>query len=141
MTSTDLFCSAQIVLPQSGDVALLGGDVWNGSTTTNFGNNKSNVFSPATDALTPGAPTCARRAGTPPRPRCRTARSTSRAARSGGERRPEIRDAAGNFRVLSGIDTSGLYWWYPRNWVAPDGRIFGFSDRTMYYVNPTGAAR
>ena len=35
MTGTDLFCSAQIILPQSGDVALLGGDVWNGSATTN----------------------------------------------------------------------------------------------------------
>ena len=40
--------------------------------------------------------------------------------------------------MLTGIDTSGLYWWYPRNWVAPDGRIFGYSDRTMYYINPTG---
>ena len=39
ITLTDLFCSAQIVLPQSGNVALFGGDIWNGSTTTNIGNN------------------------------------------------------------------------------------------------------
>ena len=58
--------------------------------------------------------------------------------KAAGEGQPEIRDAAGNFRALTGIDTSSLYWWYPRNWVAPDGRIFGFSDRTMYYVNPNG---
>src|SRR5215213_7268154 len=55
-----------------------------------------------------------------------------------GSNRPEIRNALGNFRLLPGIDTSGLYWWYPRNWVAPDGRIFGYSDRTMYYVDPRG---
>ena len=57
-TGTDLFCSAQIVVPRSGDIALLGGDILNGSRTTNIGNNKSNVFSPTTDALTPGATMC-----------------------------------------------------------------------------------
>ncbi|MFZ1429337.1 MAG: galactose oxidase early set domain-containing protein [Geminicoccaceae bacterium] len=137
VTSTDLFCSAQIVLPRSGNVALLGGDKWNGSRTTNVGNNKSNVFSPATDALTPGAPMRAARwyatATTLP-----NGETFIQGGKSGGEGRPEIRDVAGNFRELSGIDTSTLYWWYPRNWVAPDGRIFGFSDRTMYYINPKG---
>ena len=60
----------------------------------------------------------------------------------GGEDRPEIRDASGQFPCCSpGIDTTGLYWWYPRNWVAPDGRIFGYSDRTMYYVDPANGGR
>ena len=40
-TNTDTFCSAQLVLPQSGDVALLGGDNWTGTATTNTGNNRS----------------------------------------------------------------------------------------------------
>lgn len=136
-TGTDLFCSAQIVLPRSGDIALLGGDIWNGSRTTNIGNNKSNVFSPTTDDLTPGATMRAARwyatATTLP-----NGETFIQGGKSGGENRPEIRDAAGNFRTLAGIDTSSLYWWYPRNWVAPNGRIFGFSDRTMYYVNPNG---
>ena len=54
-TQADLFCSAQVVLPQSGNIALFGGDVWNGSTTTAHGNNKSNLFTPGDDRLTKGA--------------------------------------------------------------------------------------
>ena len=56
-----------------------------------------------------------------------------------GTDRAEIRErASGNFRLL-GVDTSALTYWYPRNLVAPDGRIFGFSNRTMYYVDTAGA--
>jgi len=55
VTPTDLFFSAQIVLPQNGDVALLGGDRWSGSRTTNVGNNNSNIFSPTTDRFSRGA--------------------------------------------------------------------------------------
>ena len=64
--------------------------------------------------------------------------------RHGGRRRgartPEIRDAAGTFRLLPGVATARLHWWYPRNWVAPDGRIFGYADLTMYYVDPDANA-
>src|SRR5262249_35436765 len=45
-TQTDIFCSAQIVLPQSGNVLVAGGDNWTGTATTNTGNNNSNIFSP-----------------------------------------------------------------------------------------------
>lgn len=50
---------------------------------------------------------------------------------------PEVRSADGEYRVLP-IDTSELRYYYPRNFVAPDGRVFGF-DTTgrMYYVDPT----
>src|SRR4029453_8094766 len=52
---------------------------------------------------------------------------------------PEIRDLNGNFRLLSSVDTSALAALYPRNWLAPDGRIFGFdSNGVMYYVNTSG---
>jgi hypothetical protein len=49
---------------------------------------------------------------------------------------PEVRSVAGAYRVLP-IDTSGLRYYYPRNFVAPDGRLFGY-DTTgkMYYVDP-----
>ena len=52
-TGTDLFCSAQIVLPQSGDVLMAGGDNWTGTATTNTGNNNSNIFVPGSNTLTP----------------------------------------------------------------------------------------
>jgi hypothetical protein len=48
-TGTDLFCSAQLLLPPSSptstpSVFIGGGDNWTGTGTTNSGNNNSNVF-------------------------------------------------------------------------------------------------
>ena len=57
-----------------------------------------------------------------------------------GEDLAEVRDVNGNFRALTGFSTSGLDWWYPRNFLAPDGRIFGFDiDGLMYFVTTDGA--
>src|SRR5215475_8725506 len=54
-TSTDIFCSSQVVLPQSGvGVFIAGGDNWTGTGTTNTGNNNSNVFSYNANTLTRG---------------------------------------------------------------------------------------
>jgi hypothetical protein len=50
-TRTDLFCSAQTVLPGTSDVLLVGGDVWNGQSTTGKGNSDSVVFDPDSHAL------------------------------------------------------------------------------------------
>jgi YVTN family beta-propeller protein len=136
-TNTDLFCSSQLVLPQSGNVFLAGGDNWTGTATTNTGNNNSNVFSLANSTIARGN-------------NMNRARwySTSTMLANGeiyiqggtsGEDRPEIRDATGAFRLMSGINTSTLSATYPRNWVAPDGRIFGFDNAgKMYFVTTSG---
>ena len=58
---------------------------------------------------------------------------------SSGTDRPEVRQSNGTFRLLSGTDTSTLDFMYPRNFIAPDGRVFGYdSNGRMYYVNPSG---
>ncbi len=143
-TVTDLFCSAQLVLPSSGEVFIAGGDLWDGKHTRNEGNADSVLFDPAANALRQGtALNRARYYATA------TTLSTGEIYVQGGrglktyvpgdggaQDRPEIRDADGSFRLLPGVDTASLYFWYPRNWVAPDGRIFGYSDRSMYYVDP-----
>ncbi|MGH8130683.1 MAG: hypothetical protein ACRES3_07505 [Steroidobacteraceae bacterium] len=41
---TDIFCSSKVVLPQGGQVFIAGGDNWTGASTTNTGNNNSNLF-------------------------------------------------------------------------------------------------
>jgi hypothetical protein len=43
----------------------------------------------------------------------------------GGGDFPEVRTSTGNFRLLTGASTTYLGTLYPRNFVAPDGRIFG----------------
>ena len=58
----------------------------------------------------------------------------------GGEDRPEIRDSSGAFHLLEGANTSSLLFAFPRNFIAPDGRVFGFDGNGfMYYVNTSGA--
>ena len=43
--------------------------------------------------------------------------------------------------LLDNANTSALSYLYPRNWVAPDGKVFGFSGGSMYRVDPSGSGR
>ncbi len=137
-TQTDLFCSAQLVLPGSDDVLLLGGDNWkaNLGQTNNRGNNDSLIFhNQATPFLSQAADMNRRRwyatATTLPNG------ETYIQGGKDGTDRAEIRSAGGSFRLLA-FDSSALTYWYPRNFVAPDGRVFGVSNQTMYWVDTTG---
>ncbi|HJV72569.1 PA14 domain-containing protein [Ideonella sp.] len=140
-TATDLFCSSQVLVPLNGDGAvpqlvISNGDNWVGGSTTNTGNSRSSIFDPATNTLTRGQDTN--------RPRWY---GTSTVLLNGevylqggwdGTDRPEIRGANGSYRLLA-IDTSALDFYYPRNFVAPDGRVFGFdSSGRMYFIDPAG---
>ncbi len=130
-TNTDIFCSAQIVLPQ-GDIFLAGGDNYVNGATNNLGNRDTNIFAPADNSLTPSAKMN--------RVRWYATTTTLPSGEifiqggKGGSDRPEVRSAFSGFRLLS-IDTSGLDWHYPRNFVAPDGRIFGIDTAgRLYYI-------
>jgi len=139
MTLTDLFCSAQVLLPESGDVFLAGGDHWNGTAVTNVGNNNTNLFRYTDNTLT--------RANNMNAPRwyaTTTVLSNGEIYIQGGvdgNDYPEVRATNGSFRKLTNVRTQGLIdYWYPRNFLAPDGRIFGFDSTSglMYYVNTAG---
>ncbi len=139
VTATDLFCSSQLVLPVGGGVFIAGGDVWNTTTlrVLNSANPNTNYFNFADNTLT--------RQNNMNRGRWY---STSTALPNGevyiqggssGTDRPEVRQTNGTFRLLTGANTGGLDYTYPRNWVAPNGRIFGYdSNGKMYTVNPAG---
>ncbi|MDD1796384.1 DUF1929 domain-containing protein [Enterovibrio sp. ZSDZ42] len=45
---------------------------------------------------------------------------------------------AKNHHAFSDLDSR---WWYPRMWLAKDGRAFGISHDTMFYVDPTGIGK
>ncbi len=101
---TDLFCSSQIILPQSGSIFIAGGDNWTGNGTNNQGNNNSNVFNPTGNTLTK----------TNNMNRARWYSSSTALVNgeiyiqggNGGADRPEVRDSNGNFRLLSNVNTS-----------------------------------
>ncbi len=137
-SGTDIFCSSQILLPAGDQVFIAGGDNWTGTGTNNTGNNNSNLFATAGNSLT--------RQSNMNRARWYSSSTMTLNGEvyiqggSGGTDRPEIRGADGTFRLLGGANTSGLDFMYPRNFVAPDGRIFGFdSAGRMYYVNVAGS--
>jgi YVTN family beta-propeller protein len=136
-TNTDIFCGSQVVLPQGGQVFLAGGDNWTGTSTTNTGNNNSNILTLSSNVLARG--------NNMNRVRWYSGSTVLLngdvyiQGGSSGTDRPEVRQANGTFRLLSGANTSTLDFQYPRNWIAPDGRVFGYdSNGQMYYVNPSG---
>ena len=136
-TLTDIFCSSQLVLPSGGAVFVAGGDNWNGTGTTNTGNNNSNTFTLATNTLARG--------NNMNRARWYSSSITLLNGEtyiqggSGGTDNPEVRQADGTFRLLSSANTSAYDFMYPRNFVAPDGRVFGYdSAGRMYSINPSG---
>jgi YVTN family beta-propeller protein len=136
-TLTDIFCSSQLLLPSGDAVFIAGGDNWTGTGTTNTGNNNANLFSAATNTLT--------RQANMNRARWYSSATTLLNGEtyiqggSGGTDRPEVRQADGSFRLLSGANTSSLDFMYPRNFVGPDGLVFGYdSAGRMYRVDPAG---
>ncbi len=132
-TRTDLFCSLQLNRADTGDMILFGGDNWTGASTNNRGNADINQIRAGSGAITalPGMNRARWYAtGT-------TMPNGSIFVQGGldGEDRPERWTPERGAELLP-IDTSGLDWYYPRNFVAPDGRIFGIAnDRWMYYVS------
>src|SRR6185503_17852548 len=59
---------------------------------------------------------------------------------SGGADYPEVRDGSvSSFRLLTGAGTGSYASNFPRNFIAPDGRVFGYdTNGKMYYVTPGG---
>ena len=141
-TGVDMFCSSQLLLPPTSptstpQVFVAGGDNWTGTGVTNTGNRDTVVINPATGALQRSA-------------QMNRARWYSTSTMllngeiyiqggTGGTDQPEVRATNGSFRALSGANTSGLQFMYPRNFIAPDGRLFGYDGAgAMYFVNPAG---
>ncbi len=141
-SGTDIFCGSQLVLPPTSTtsaprVFLAGGDNWTGTTTTNTGNNNSNVIDPQAGTISRG--------GNMSRARWYSSSITLTNGETlvmggmGGTDRPEVRGTNGSFRSLTSADTSSKDYFYPRNFVMPDGRIFGFdSNGAMYFVGTDG---
>ena len=129
-SATNFFCSSLLALPDGSGVLIAGG-----GTTLEEPNRRTNVYDYGSNSL----------ARTEDMNRARWY-ATSTTLLDGqtyiqggknGTDRPEIRNQAGDYRLLSGANTDDLLFAYPRNFVAPDGQIFGFDGNgNMYYVDP-----
>ena len=132
-TATDIFCSSQIVL-LNGDVELYGGD--NLPASSNTQNQDVNQFRPAQNTLV--------RTGSMNRLRWYSSATILPNAEvyiqggTGGADYPERRTSSGQFQLLTGASTSTLSSGYPKNFVGPDGLVFGIAGNRMYRVNPAG---
>ena len=139
LTLTDIFCSSQVILPMTGEIFIAGGDNWTGTATTNTGNNNSNVFNYSGNTLTRG--TNMNRARWYSSSIVLVNGDVYIQGGSGGADFPEVRDGSqSSFRLLSGVATSSYASNFPRNFLAPDGRVFGYdTNGKMYYVSTGGA--
>ncbi len=137
MTLTDIFCSSQVILPQSEEILIAGGDNWTGTGTTNTGNNNSNLFDWTDNTLA--------RSNNMNRARWYSSATVLVDGNiyiqggTGGADRPEVREDNGTYRLLSNVPTGGYAALFPRNFLAPDGRVFGYdTNGRMYFVSTGG---
>ena len=123
------------MLPGTTDVFIGGGDVWDGTGVSFVGNATTTLFKGSSNTVSQLADM--------KRPRWYATSTTLTNGEIfiqgglGGVDHPEIRGVDGSFRLLDTVDTSAYNFWYPHNYVASDGRIFGYDAQgQMYYINP-----
>ena len=133
-TSTDLFCSAQTLLPDSGKLFIAGGDRYVNGATTNTANPNTTQFDYQSNTLTRGPDMR--------RPRWYSSTLAMPDGRiyiqggSSGTDYAEMRNLDNSQSLLSASSTSELDYWYPRNFVASDGRVFGIDVAgRMYFMD------
>jgi hypothetical protein len=149
-TATNLFCSAQTVLPWSGQVLITGGDE-NGLPGGGFNDavNDVNVFDPADNSLRRLSNSMAK---TRWYPTTTTLPNGEVLVHGGRDDQPRMRPALvpevygpdTGWRRLSAAASADVYgsgrWWYPRSWVAPNGKIFIVTkgDRGLWMLDTEG---
>ena len=58
---------------------------------------------------------------------------------------PEVFEDATGWRKLNGATSRAAFgpdhnrWWYPRMWVAPNGKVFGVSSEKAWFLDPEGS--
>ncbi len=143
---TDSFCGSADLLP-SGDVLIGGGDTRN---PINFGIRSTNFFKTQIEvdkSRTPvdrGADMAFAR-WYPSLITLPSGEALIQGGKDGGGApvlTPEIFD--GNWRSLFGATNNDIWndgegkWFYPRSWVAPNGRVFGMTGNVMYFLDTAG---
>jgi hypothetical protein len=150
-TSTNIFCAGQSVMTTSGEVLIVGGDLTiNGQRF--FGDDRTTIFSPQTNALSATAHMLYPRwypsvialpngemlvlggREAPTTPGAPVTLTTT----------PEVFTPNVGWRTLFGATSNPAFgvaqnWYYPRAFVAPNGNVFALgNDGKMFHLDPTG---
>ena len=117
---------------------IAGGDNWTGTGPRTAGNNNSNLFDCPSNSIARGL--------NMNRPRWYSTldhadeRRDLHPGRLGRHRSARDPRPRWHIPAAGAADTSALDFMYPRNFVAPDGRVFGYdSNGRMYYMNTAGS--
>ena len=136
-TGTDIFCATTLILPESSEILIAGGAQWTGTKTSNAGNNESTIYAPGDDSLTRGEQLNRTRWYASAVPLMNGEIYVQGGLH--GEDFPEVRERDGRYRLLTGAPTSQYFFYYPRNYIAPDGRLFGYdTNGLMHFVTTDG---
>ena len=139
--AVDSFCGAAVIMPESGNILMPGGDGRFGPSV-NTGIVDAVIFDTASETLSAAADMPTSRwyptATTLPSGEILMTGGIDSARNQAVT--PEVYTPATNqWRSLFGINTAANNFMYPRQWVAEDGRIFGISARNMYFLDVAGA--
>jgi len=131
------FCNASIVLSETGNILMSGGTL-----PGNVGVTDAPIFNTGSETLDQASSMSSAR-WYPTATTLANGETMLTGGRDGTARpvaTPEIYSSESNtWRSLLGISMVGYGYNYPRQWVAPDGRVFGYSsNKNMYYIDPTG---
>ena len=136
-TGTDIFCGTSLILPESREILIAGGAKWTGTEASNAANNESTIYAPNDDSLTRGAQLNRARWYASAVPLMNGEIYVQGGLH--GEDFPEVRERDGRYRLLTDAPTGQYYFYYPRNYIAPDGRLFGYDTKgLMYFVTTDG---
>ncbi|MGE0053215.1 MAG: galactose oxidase-like domain-containing protein [Hyphomicrobium sp.] len=149
---TDLFCSAAIIVPETGEILIAGGDT-RPLGTINGGVADTNSFDYTTNTLMP-SPTgdLAYARWYPTEITLANGKILALGGRDGdlkGVATPEIYTPGVGWETLNGA-TSKLFaegWFYPQTWLASDGRIVALTyspagnGSTVVTIDPSGDGR
>ena len=137
-TPTDLFCAAQLILPTTDKILTMGGEESN--------NNLFNEIDPVNQTITQlGTMTAGRYYATATvlqDGHVLVVGGSSLVGQGPGIITPELFNPITNqWSSLFGAASSDIFgntnnkWFYPRTWVAPNGRVFGITADRMFWLD------
>ncbi|MCA9839222.1 MAG: DUF1929 domain-containing protein [Trueperaceae bacterium] len=140
-TETDIFCSAQLIIPASGDILITGGDA-RPSGRVNKGVNDVTVFDSSNRALSKSPLTLLKARWYP----TATTLPDGKILLQGGidfdgntVTVPELFTPGQGWTLVTGAAHATAYGLYPRAFVIPSGKVLMFMGRSLRQIDVSGA--